>query len=152
MPPSCLTSRAAARSISRRARSSGTSGPAMYSRSNPTRTTWSPKSRRSSTDPRYDPAPAGSFFRAVASRMPPRASLRSGSRRYARSPLRSARSAAAAAGGGGPAASARSAVVVVFSAAGLSAAPTATVLPGPTSAASAVSMLWHSCWRLPLRL
>ena len=44
----------------------------MYSRSNPTRTTWSPKSRRSSTDPRYDPAPAGSFFRAVASRMPPR--------------------------------------------------------------------------------
>ena len=72
MPPSCLTSRAAARSISRRARSSGTSGPAMYSRSNPTRTTWSPKSRRSSTDPRYDPAPAGSFFRAVASRMPPR--------------------------------------------------------------------------------
>ena len=34
--------------------------------------TWSPKSRRSSTDPRYDPAPAGSFFRAAASLMPPR--------------------------------------------------------------------------------
>ena len=43
---SCSTSRAAARSISRRTRSCGTSSRATFSRSNPTRTTWSPRSRR----------------------------------------------------------------------------------------------------------